>query len=68
MYLRLYIYGIGNARMEIELKEQCLYTIQFANDQTVNDIEDMEYMVKKLMKKCERWTNRKYPKNEASMH
>jgi hypothetical protein len=52
------------------LKEQCIYTFQFANDQAVitNDREDIENMVKKLMKEYgNTGTNNKYPKNKVSM-
>lgn len=38
--------------MDDELKNGCIYTKQFANDQvvTVNDIENMQYMIRKLVK------------------
>jgi len=43
--------------MGIELKEQYLYTLQFADDQAVisNDEKNIEYIVKKLIKEYEKW-------------
>jgi len=43
--------------MEIKLREQCLYTLQFADDQAIiaNDKEDIKYMARKLIEEYERW-------------
>lgn len=43
--------------MGIDLNNQCLCTLQFANDQAVisNDRDDMEYMVRKLIEEYAKW-------------
>lgn len=47
------IRGIG-----IELDNECIYTLQFADDQVViaNDVEDMQYMMRKFMEEYTRWS------------
>ncbi|XP_044755102.1 uncharacterized protein LOC123314054 [Coccinella septempunctata] len=43
--------------MGIELKDNYIYTLQFADDQAIlaGDQEDMEYMVRKLVEEYNEW-------------
>jgi len=59
--------------MGIELKKQCLYTFQFADDQAIiaSNKEDMEYMMRKLMEEYEEWgstPNTKYLQKTRYLH